>query len=74
MNQFITFIAAVLFEKGILNKGEAIALAKMAQTETLSDSLQEMIAKVGRALETNQRRREYHPDEINAVDLIKKGR
>lgn len=73
MNQ-IVFLAAVLFEKGILNKGEAVALAKMVSTETLSDSLQEMIAKVGRVLQTNQRRREYHPDEINAVDLIKKDR
>lgn len=70
MNEAV-FLAAVLFEKGILTKGEAVALVKMAQKETFSASLQEMVTKVGRALKTDQRRSEYHPDEINAIDLIR---
>lgn len=72
MNEAV-FIAAVLFEKGILNKGEASALVRMAQTETFSASLQEMIGKVGRALGTmpeSKHRKFPKPSEINAVDLL----
>lgn len=64
-------LAAILFEKGILNKGEANAIVKLTQNETLSSSLQEMIVKVGVYLRTNQRRN-LHLDEINAVDLLPK--
>lgn len=69
MNQ-IVFMAALLFEKGILTKGEASAIAKMASNETLSDNLQEMVYRVGMALKNNQRRKLVDVDEIEAKDLL----
>lgn len=67
MNE-LTFVIALLHEKGILTKSEAVALRKVAVEQTLSNDLSAMHKKIVKAL--NIKDDAIKVQNINAKDLL----
>lgn len=75
MNEGVLLLA-ILFNKGLITKREAVAIRDMLGREVISSNLAEMDLKVEKALGLNNdnRGRTHKPQEINAIDILNKGK
>lgn len=67
----LTFVIALLYEKGLLTQKEAMALHKIAVEQTLNNNLRQMQEKIRMALEGDDSQPSISVLEINAKDLLK---
>lgn len=68
MNE-ITFILALLYEKGIISKEEAVSLRKVAVEKSISNNLDEMRSKIRVALADKPSGIEV--ESVKAKELLK---
>lgn len=71
MNEAV-FVLAVLLEKGVITPAEAVALRKVATTQTLNNSLPAMLEKVAVALKEANQKPANDVEVVDAKDYLKK--